>query len=147
MGAVLAAPRMWEPFYAPGAGAWRHGYTYGGHAGAAAAGLANLAIMEREQLPSRARALEDTLATALAPLAAHPLVGQVRAGTGLLAAVQLRDAGRLPALVAAARQRGVLSRGLVGGALQISPALVADDADLAVLADGLAAALDDVAGG
>ena len=145
MGAVLAAPRMWEPFYAPGAGVWRHGYTYGGHVGAAAAGLANLAVMEREQLPVRALALESALAAALAPLAEHPLVSQVRAGTGLLAAVQLRDPAHLPALVSAVRRHGVLSRGLVGGALQISPALVLDEADLKVLAGGLVAALDEVA--
>jgi putrescine aminotransferase len=144
MGAVVAAPRIWEPFYAPGAGVWRHGYTYGGHAGAAAAGLANLAVMEREQLPARALSQESALAAALAPLAEHPLVSEVRAGTGLLAAVQLRDPAHLSGLVSAVRRHGVLSRGLVGGALQISPALVLDDADLKVLADGLVAALDDV---
>jgi adenosylmethionine-8-amino-7-oxononanoate aminotransferase len=145
MGAVLAAPRMWEPFYAEGAGVWRHGYTYGGHVGAAAAGLANLDVMERERLPARARSLESALEAALAPLSEHPLVSQVRAGTGLLAAVQLDDPARLPALVSAVRRHGVLSRGLVGGALQISPALVLDDDDLRLLATGLAAALDEVA--
>jgi len=145
MGAVLAAPRMWEPFYAAGAGVWRHGYTYGGHVGAAAAGLANLDVMEREGLPARVLTRESALASSLAPLTGHPLVAQVRAGTGLLAAVQLHDPARLPALVWAVRRHGVLSRGLVGGALQISPALVLDDEDLRVLADGLAAALDEVA--
>ena len=86
MGAVIAAPWVAEPFWQPGAGLWRHGYL--GHATAAAAALANLDVMEREELPKRALELERDLASRLAPLADHPLVGEVRAGTGALAAVQ-----------------------------------------------------------
>ena len=59
MGAVIAAPWVAEPFWQPGAGLWRHGYTYSGHATAAAAALANLDVMEREaaaQAGARARA-------------------------------------------------------------------------------------------
>ncbi len=48
-------------------------------------------------------------------------------------------------VVLAARERGVLTRGLVGGGLQVSPALVIDRAELAELATGLVGALDDVA--
>ncbi|MGE5460982.1 MAG: aspartate aminotransferase family protein, partial [Solirubrobacterales bacterium] len=59
MGAVLASPAVAEPFWAPGAGLWRHGYTYAGHATVAAAALANLDIVERERLPERALALES----------------------------------------------------------------------------------------
>ena len=36
MGAVFVAPGVAEPFFDPAAGVWwRHGYTYGGHPGAA----------------------------------------------------------------------------------------------------------------
>ncbi len=62
MGAVLAAPQVAEPFWATGAGMWRHGYTYSGHAAVAAAALANLDILEREDLCGRALALEGPLA-------------------------------------------------------------------------------------
>ncbi|MEZ5115386.1 MAG: aminotransferase class III-fold pyridoxal phosphate-dependent enzyme [Candidatus Nanopelagicales bacterium] len=141
MGAVIAAPRVWEPFWHSGAGAWRHGYTYGGHAGAAAAGLANLEIMAAEDLPGRARSLEGALAAALRPLADLPAVHEVRAGTGLMAAVQLADAAAVPTAVARLREEGVLTRGLVGGALQISPPLVVTEDDLALLGDALARAL------
>ena len=148
MGAVIAAPWVAEPFWQPGAGLWRHGYTYAGHATVAAAGLANLDIMEREALPKHALELERVLAEALAPLADHPLVEEVRAGTGVLAAVQL-DAGaivddpKLPArAVAACRANGILTRALATGALQVSPALVLDDAELEELRAGIAAALD-----
>src|SRR5919109_2189521 len=80
MGAVLASPRVAEPFWASGAGMWRHGYTYSGHATVAAAALANMAIIEREGLCRRALELEDLLLDALAPLVEHPLVEEVRGG-------------------------------------------------------------------
>jgi adenosylmethionine-8-amino-7-oxononanoate aminotransferase len=150
LGAVVAHPRIAEPFWRPGAGMFRHGYTYSGHATVAAAALANLDILEREDLGARALALEGDLAAALSPLADHPLVEQVRAGTGVLAAVQL-DSGAmaedptLPGrLVAACRTHGVLTRALGIGALQISPPLILDDEGLAELAAGLAAALDEI---
>src|SRR6187200_1642851 len=89
MGAVLAAPQVAEPFWATGAGMWRHGYTYSGHAAVAAAALANLDILEREDLCGRALALEGPLVEALGSLSDHELVQEVRGGTGVLAAVQL----------------------------------------------------------
>ena len=148
MGATVAAPWIAEPFWAEGAGMWRHGYTYSGHAAAAAAALVNMDILEREGLCERARGLESSLAEALSPLSAHPIVDEVRAGTGVLAAVQLsRDAiahdPSLPArAVSACRDAGILTRALVPGALQISPALVVDDDDLVELVGGLGTALD-----
>jgi adenosylmethionine-8-amino-7-oxononanoate aminotransferase len=150
MGAVVAAPWVAEPFYRAGAGIWRHGYTYAGHATAAAAALANLDIMQREALPERALGLETELADGLAPLEDHPLISEVRRGVGVLAAVQLspeaiaEDAGLPGRFVAAARTHGVLSRALGTGALQISPALVLTSEEIAELVDGLQAALDDL---
>ena len=150
MGAVIAAPWVAEPFWRPAAGMWRHGYTYSGHATAAAAALANLAIMEREGLPKRALGLEDDLAEALAPLAQHPLVGEVRSGTGMLAAVQfaadaLEAKPALPGrVVAGSRENGILTRALGIGALQISPPLVVDRDELDELREGLGSALDAV---
>lgn len=151
MGAVLASPRIAEPFWAGEGGIWRHGYTYAGHATVAAAALANLDIMEREALPSRALELETDLAAALASIADHPLIEETRAGTGVVAAVQPRtdaiaeDPGLPLRLVAACRERGVMTRVLATGALQVSPALVIDAEGLAELRDGIAGALEDVA--
>jgi putrescine---pyruvate transaminase len=150
MGAVIAAPEVVEPFLEPSAGVWRHGYTYSGHAVAAAAGLANLAVLEREELAVRATTLEKSLAEALRPLEDHPLVGEVRAGTGVLAAVQPSDEAMAadpaigPRLVAACRDAGVLTRTLASGALQISPPLVIEDHDLDDLVSALGDALDAV---
>jgi len=151
MGAVIAAPRVAEPFWSESAGQWRHGYTYAGHATVAAAALANLDIMEREELPRRALALESELASALSPLGNHALVEEVRSGTGALAAVQLSTnaIAEDPALplrvVAACREHGVMTRTLATGALQVSPALVIDAEELRELRDGIRAGLDDVA--
>jgi adenosylmethionine-8-amino-7-oxononanoate aminotransferase len=150
MGAVIAAPNVTEPFWSPEAGMFRHGYTYSGHASVAAAALANLDIIDREGLAKRALQLEGELADALAPLAAHPLVEEVRAGTGVLAAVQIRmdaiaeDATLAPRVVAACRRAGVLTRALATGALQVSPALVVDDSALAEMREGFRSALDEV---
>ena len=151
LGGVLAAPHVAEPFWRAGAGVWwRHGYTYSGHTTACAAALANLDIIEREGLDTRAGELEGDLAEALAPLASHPLVSEVRTGAGLLAAAQIdpsrvEEDASLPLRVAgAARKHGVITRALAGGSLQISPPLVIERGQLAELAAGLAAGLDSV---
>jgi adenosylmethionine-8-amino-7-oxononanoate aminotransferase len=144
LGGVVASARVREPFWSESAGVWRHGYTYAGHATATAAAHPNLDIMEREGLLARARDLEVELAGALAPLADHELVAEVRAGLGVVAAVQPVDPAMGDALTRAAREQGILSRTLVGGGLQISPPLVVTDADLEELASGLQAALDSV---
>ena len=150
LGAVIAAPSVWEPFWREGAGMFRHGYTYSGHAAVSAAALANLDIIEGEALLERAKTLEGELTTALAPLAEHPMVGEVRSGTGVLAAVQLEravladDPGIAVRVALAARRHGIMSRALAPGALQISPPLVIEQDELEELAAGLKAALDDV---
>ena len=87
LGAVLASPRVVEPFWAEGAGMWRHGYTYSGHAAVAAAALVNIDILEHEDLPARSKAMEGSLVDALKQLTDHDLVEDVRGGVGLLAAV------------------------------------------------------------
>ena len=91
LGAVLASPRVAEPFWAEGAGMWRHGYTYSGHAAVAAAALVNIDILEREGLPARSKAMEGSLVDVLKQLTDHDLVEDVRGGIGLLAAVSLRQ--------------------------------------------------------
>jgi adenosylmethionine-8-amino-7-oxononanoate aminotransferase len=150
LGAVIAAPHVWGPFFADGAGMFRHGYTYSGHAAVAAAGLANLDIMERDGLLARAVELEAQLAEGLRPLADHELVSEVRSGTGVLAAVQLdperlaADPGLLGKAVPAARNQGIMTRMLATGAFQVSPPLTMTDDDIDELATGLTGALDEM---
>jgi putrescine---pyruvate transaminase len=146
LGGVIASGRVTEPFWRPGSGViFRHGYTYSGHGAVCAASHANLDILEREGLIARGGELEHELEEALQPLAAHPLVGEVRAGTGVMAAVQLTDAAVAERASMLAREHGVITRVLLGGALQVSPSLIVTRAELDELASGLAAALDDCA--
>jgi adenosylmethionine-8-amino-7-oxononanoate aminotransferase len=152
IGAVIASGRVAAPFWRPGsAEVFRHGYTYSAHPTACAVAAANLDVIEREQLLARVARLEPVLARTLAPLAGHDLVAEVRAGTGLLAAVEIAAAARSadpgigPRLVAEIRERGVITRLLRGVALQVSPPFVITEAEIARIAEVFAAAFDAVA--
>jgi putrescine---pyruvate transaminase len=149
IGAVIISPRVAEPFWRPGSReVFRHGYTYSAHPAACAVALANLALIEREELVRRVAGLEPVLAAALAPLAGHDLVAEVRAGTGLLAAVEIAEDARTadpgigPRLVAAIRERGVITRLLRGIALQVSPPFVITEQEIGQIAAAFADALD-----
>ena len=140
-------------FAAEGAGMFRHGYTYSGHAAVAAAALANLDIIEREHLLARAVDLEASIAEALAPLASHDVVEEVRAGRrrprrgpalgrGARRGPGPRRGGSIPAC----REAGIMTRVLVsraGVAVCVSPPLVLTDAEVEELASGLDAAMRD----
>lgn len=140
MGAVFVAPRVAEPFFAGGVW-WRHGYTYGGHAGAAAAAMANLDIIEREDLIADAKRLEASLHEHLSPLAEHPRVAEVRSGLGAVAAVQLADPAEALPFVKTLREFGISGRAAGQGALQFSPSFVMTDEQVAEMAAGVVKAL------
>jgi putrescine---pyruvate transaminase len=77
LGGVLVGRRVRAPFWdepVPGA-VFRHGYTYGGHATAAAAAMANLDIIEREDLIGRVRQMTPVLDRAIRRLQVAPVVG------------------------------------------------------------------------
>jgi adenosylmethionine-8-amino-7-oxononanoate aminotransferase len=138
MGAVLAAGRIAEPFWAAPGQMWRHGYTYSGHAAAAAVANANLDILESENLLQAVTDKQMMLNASLAPLRDHSYVIDVRAGVGLLGAVQL-DPALIAAdptigarLVRALREKGVLTRLLADGGLQVSPAFTITRDDLRI---------------
>ncbi|MBL29278.1 MAG: hypothetical protein CMM50_17240 [Rhodospirillaceae bacterium] len=121
-------------------GVFGHGYTYSAHPTAAAAGLANLDIMENEGLvPQAAEAGAYMQRRLREVLADHPLVGEVR-GVGLIAGVELVADKRNkiafePALKVGQRASdyalagGVISRPL-GNTLAFSPPLVITHADI-----------------
>ena len=140
MGALVVAPRVAAPFFAGGTW-WRHGYTYGGHAAAAAAALVNLDIIEREGLLETASRLESDLAAAFAPLAELSQVGEVRTGLGAVTAVQLADPSKGAAAVTKLREHGVSGRVAGQGALQISPAFIMTADEVGELADRVAKAV------
>lgn len=114
----------------------RHGNTYSGHPVAAAAALANIAIIERENLLDRAREAGDHLAQLLHQIA-QSLPAQVAdAGSeGLLGRVELQEddqqpPGALGNLVAAKmREAGVIVRP-AGDVITLSPPLIITDGQL-----------------
>jgi adenosylmethionine-8-amino-7-oxononanoate aminotransferase len=151
LGGVLVGERVRAPFWdedVPGA-VFRHGYTYSGHAGAAAAAMANLDILEREELVGRVAALEPVLDREIRRLAGVRGVGEIRT-VGLTAAVAfapslLNDDPALPErAVAAGLRHGVATRVLRGHALQVSPPFVISEAEIRQMVDGLGAAIEDV---
>jgi putrescine aminotransferase len=153
LGALIVGPRVTEPFWRPGSTeVFRHGYTYSAHPASCAVGLANLDLIEREHLIGRVVELEPVLADKLRPLADHDLVSEVRAGTGLLAAVEItararaEDPGIGQRLVAEIRDRGVITRLVRGVALQVSPPFIVTEQEIDQIADTFAAALDAIAG-
>lgn len=150
LGAAIFSGRVAEPFWAPRSEAWlRHGYTYSGHATACAAALANLAIMEAEDLVGRTARREERFAAEACGLEALPGVEEVRT-IGLVAGVQLSS--ELVALNpassrdvdAALRELGVISRPLAGNTMLICPPLVATDDQVGLVIEAMGTAIERV---
>jgi adenosylmethionine-8-amino-7-oxononanoate aminotransferase len=88
MGAVITADHIAEPFL-PGKAIFNHGFTFAGHPMASAVALANIDVMEREQLCEHVRANEGRLRGMLEGLKRDlPIVGDVR-GAGYFQALEL----------------------------------------------------------
>ena len=88
LGGVMVGDRVAKVLIEHG-GEFNHGYTYSGHPVACAVALANLELMERENLPARVR--EDIgpyLAQRFEELKKHPLVGDAET-CGLVAGLVL----------------------------------------------------------
>ena len=135
LGGVVVGKRVQEPFWRGHAGMFRHGYTYSGHATAAAVALANLDIIEREGLVQRVKELEPVFADRLGSIAGAV---EVRSA-GLVAGVQVEDVERvLPRL---RDEFNVLTRVVGGHSLQICPPFVITEDEIGLLADRIAAAI------
>lgn len=135
---------------APEADSFMHGYTYSGHAAACAVGLANLAILEREDLAGRSKRLGPVLLAGLQKLLEFPFVGEVR-GLGLLCGVEIvtDKESRQPDMALAGRisklclDRGLRTR-MVGSTLAFSPPLIISEDEIAWIVETLGAVMDSV---
>ncbi|MYR07963.1 aspartate aminotransferase family protein [Gordonia sp. SID5947] len=87
MGALIATDKVMEPFL-EGTTTFQHGHTFSGHPLSAAVALANIEILEREQIPQHVRSNEGTLRASLDSLRDIPIVGDVR-GAGYLWSIEL----------------------------------------------------------
>ena len=103
-----------------------HATTFGGQPLATAAARAVLEVMEREDVPARARRAGARLVEALRPVNG---IADVR-GLGLLIAVELDD-GRVAGDVAsAALQAGLVVNAVTPAALRLAPSLLVTDEEI-----------------
>jgi adenosylmethionine-8-amino-7-oxononanoate aminotransferase len=87
MGAMIVSERIAEPFLEPGE-MFTHGFTFGGHPVAAAVALANIELIEREEICAHVLAKEGEFRAMLDDLRDIPIVGDVR-GAGFFHAIEL----------------------------------------------------------
>ncbi|HUT34504.1 MAG TPA: aspartate aminotransferase family protein [Planctomycetota bacterium] len=145
LGAFIARPDVADAF-TPG----DHLSTFGGNPVCCAAALANLSVMQEEQLSAKAAARGAQLMAHLEGLKPTcPLVGDVR-GTGLMIGVELvRDAAKTPADKEAkevrrlCREAGLLVGlgGALGNVIRFQPPLVISPEQIDRAADVFASAL------
>jgi adenosylmethionine-8-amino-7-oxononanoate aminotransferase len=126
LGATIAQNRIFDAFLAEGfERALAHGHSFTGNPICCAAALANLTLLDAEDLPARLDALHRSLQSNLQSLLNHPLTSRHRC-LGTVAAFDLRDgsaqygnfAGR--PLARFAREAGVLLRP-IGNAVYVLP--------------------------
>jgi 4-aminobutyrate---pyruvate transaminase len=128
--------------------------TYSGHPVSAAVAREAIAIYEDQAIAERVRRLEPVLLDGLrARIGGHPNVGDIR-GVGLLAGVQLvarRDpmtpfdkADKFgPRVAARAEELGLIVRA-IGDTIAICPPLVISEAEIGLLIERLAAAIESI---
>jgi putrescine aminotransferase len=138
-------------------GVLMHGFTHSGHPVACAVAIANIAVLMNDDLVQQVERSGAHLAELLHPLLDLPEVGDVRS-RGLMAGIELvRDretrerwpveAHRGRRAIAAARDRGLLTRALLDDVLLLAPPFVITDQQLAraveILADSIIATRGD----
>ncbi len=121
-------------------GFFSHINTYAGHPAAAAAALANLSIIESENLVPRTRdVIGPYLQRRLSEFVDHPLVGEVR-GVGLIAAMELepsqdqqsRGVALGPLAFKMFREEGAIVRAM-GNSLAFCPPLIIKESEVDLL--------------
>ncbi|WP_244818286.1 aminotransferase [Caballeronia sp. Lep1P3] len=156
LSAVVVGEAFWDVLMSGSRehGMMGHGWTYSGHPLGAVAALANLDIMERENLVGNAERVGGYLLACLrAAFGAHPHVGDIR-GIGMLMAIQLMldPATRTPfpaqhrinaKVVAAAREHGLLVRALGTDIVGFAPPLITTREDADEIVRRIRAAFDD----
>lgn len=157
LGATAISKHVADVFDADTTGAAQvaHGYTYSAHPVAAAAALATLDVLERDDIPAKVREVSGPFQSRLRGLVERsPFVGDVR-GIGLMVGIEmvadkttkapLPKTSDLPARVAReAYRRGLMTR-VSGSNMILSPPLVISAQEVDFLCTTLEAAFDAVA--
>ena len=131
-----------------------HGFTYSGHPTCAAVALANIEIMENEDLIERTRTVTGPyLANALRRLDTHPLVGQARS-LGLIGAVEIvaekgtnkrftgKEGTAGPIVRDLCIKNGLMVRG-IRDSIVMCPPLIVSEAEIDQIVDTIEKALNE----
>ena len=160
LGATLVSDRMYDAISGRRDGALlTHGFTYSGHAASCAVALANIGVMEREDICGHVRGTGPYFESQLKTLASIPIVGDVRGSHFMLCVEVVRDRETKEPFpyeldVGAAIARSAQSRGLIvrpiGNLCVLSPALILSrqeiDEIVAILGDAVEATMQDLRG-
>jgi adenosylmethionine-8-amino-7-oxononanoate aminotransferase len=135
LSATIISDEIYEVISEPGA-MFLHGMTYSGHPAAAAAALANIDILERDQIPQKVQITGKFFENALRGLEDMDIVGEVRGSHFMIGIEFVKDKEtREPyadeinvglRVAQAAQQRGLIARPL-GNILILSPTLIMDE--------------------
>jgi hypothetical protein len=136
LGGVMVSDRIAEPFLDEGT-SFLHGITFAGHPVSCAVALANLDVLQREDLPGRVLELESEFRGTLDTLTDLPIVAEVR-GMGYFYGIELTKNGadftddECEWLIRGFLSKRLLELGLICRAddrgdpvIQLSPSLVA----------------------
>jgi adenosylmethionine-8-amino-7-oxononanoate aminotransferase len=147
-GGVVVSDRLAEPFLAEGT-SFLHGITFAGHPVSCAVALANLDVMEREDLPGRVQQLEGEFRDSLETLTDLPIVREVR-GMGYFYGIELTRNGddfsddECEWLIRGFLSQRLLELGLICRAddrgdpvIQLSPSLVSGPEEFDVISSTL----------
>lgn len=143
LSATIMSDEIHDVISGPG-GVFLHGMTYSGHPAAAAAGLANIALMEQEKIPQKVQVSGKRFENALRALEELPIVGEVR-GSHFMIGIEFvkNKSTKTPfspehdiglRVSQEAYKRGLVARPL-GNVLILSPTLIMDDATIDRCAD------------
>ncbi|HVV64355.1 MAG TPA: aspartate aminotransferase family protein [Rhizomicrobium sp.] len=151
MGGVIIGNAIYEAFMQGPAHAIElfHGHTYSGHPLACAAGLATLDLYRDEGLFERARRLMPAFEDAVHGLKGAPRVADIR-NCGLAAGIDIEPDPKAPGLRGYdAMRRAYFDVDLVirvsADTIALAPALIATEADIARMVDGVRAVLSRLA--
>ena len=150
LGAFIVEPQIAEAF-SPG----DHLSTFGGNPVSCAAAIANMGVMQNEQLPENATLRGAQIVSRLTKIAeSTPLIGDVRA-KGLMIGIELvKDSDKAPALAEAKEvqrlcfESGLLVGigGVLGNVVRLQPPLVITETEASKAVDLLEVALKSVGG-
>lgn len=131
-------------------GVFGHGYTYSGHPVGCAVAAKVIDIYQRDGIFEHAARIGEYMQAKLAPLADHPLVGEL-VGVGMLGAMELvankQDKTPFPGMAVgafcakAAENAGLIVRPLGGNRIAICPPLIISEQHVDEIVDKLTIAL------